>query len=59
MEYENAGSLANILESVGTLTESIIQGIAKTLLETINECHKFNYFLNNISPSKIVFNKEA
>lgn len=59
MEYENGGSLSNILESVGTLTEPLIQGIANTLLETICECHKANYFLNNISPSKIMFNKEG
>jgi len=59
MNYENAGSLSNLLESVGTLTEPIIQGFAHNLLEIIKNCHKSNYFLSDITPTKIVFNREG
>jgi serine/threonine protein kinase len=58
MEYMNAGSLENLLESVGALPEYALLEITRSLLESIKETHvKMNVAHGFIAPSQVLFDQ--
>lgn len=58
MEHMNAGSLENLLESVGALPEGVLVELARTLLESIQEIHtKMGVPHGFIAPSQVLLDQ--
>jgi len=58
MEHMNAGSLENLLESVGALPECVLVHIAHSLLESIQEINiKMKVAHGFIAPSQVLFDQ--